>query len=131
MGFFMPARYQGPHHTSHVVNSCMEALWITAFPLAFSPGPSRQGRAWKSSVMGTGIKQARLCAKAGVGYLSEMEASWRCRVAWAGGRRGKGRASWPLLRKESTGKLRDVVKSTFLSTQTFFFSADFCFVYLK
>jgi len=53
----------------------MEALWITAFPLAFSPGPLRQGRAWKSSVMGTGIKQARLCGKAGVGHLSEMGAS--------------------------------------------------------
>ena len=35
--------------------------------------PTREGL--ESSVMGTGIQQARLCAKAGVELLSEMGAS--------------------------------------------------------
>lgn len=39
---------------------------------------------------------------------------------WAGGREGGGRASWTLLRKQSTGTLHDVAKRSFLSNQTFF-----------
>lgn len=60
--------YRGPHHTSHIVSSCMSASWIRPpSPWHSAQGPAGKQKAWKSSVMETNEKgkntgRGRCCA---------------------------------------------------------------------